>query len=289
MTRDSCPRKIARALVTRARLAVREFRACREAPFGAAKFEERPPSHANAIDIFAGRWATDLSKFNAAWRGGEAKLVNDPRPGYAARYLGCDGYLNEMTVLELGPLEGAHSYQLEQLGAARVLAIESNVEAYLKCLIMKEALGMKRAEFLLGDFNHYLRDCATRFDLVFACGVLYHMEDPLSLICGIARVTDRCLVWTHYFDEKRDNRRAAIPAALDGFSGTYYRAEYQDRAQASFWGGNKPSASWMKREDILTAFRHFGLDEIKIIAEEPDSQPGPSITFAAQRTERRGP
>ena len=286
MSGDAFLRRIARAVVMRARIAVREFRARQQAPFGAAKFEERAPSHANAIDIFAGRWAAALSEFDPTWRGGDAKLLIDPRPGYAARYLGREGYLNGMTMLELGPLEGAHTYQLEKLGAARILAIESNVEAYLKCLIMKEALGMKHAEFLLGDFNLYLRDCTERFDLVFACGVLYHMEDPLALIRGIARVTDRCLVWTHYFDEEGRDSRVAVPAALDGIASTYYRAEYRDRAQATFWGGNKPSASWMTRDDILAAFRHFGLDEIAIILEDRDAEPGPTVCFAARRTQK---
>ena len=142
---------------------------------------------------------------------------------------------------------------------------------------------MKRAEFLLGDFNLYLQQCTERFDMVFACGVLYHMEDPLTLIRGIARATDRCLVWTHYFDEQRGDGRVAVPAALDGFTGTYYRARYHDRAQASFWGGNKPSASWMTRGDILAAFSHFGFDEIEIITEDQDAEPGPTITFAARR------
>ena len=285
MTRDSYPRRIARAIVTRARLAAREFRGRREAPFGAAKFEQRAPSHANAIDIFAGRWATDLSKLNPAWRGGDANLVDDPRPGYAARLLGRDGTLEGMTVLELGPLEGAHSYQLEQLGAARIVAIESNVEAYLKCLIMKEALGMRRAEFLLGDFNLYLQECAERFDIVFACGVLYHMEDPLALIRGIARLTDKCLVWTHYFDERVEGR-VPVPATVDGLETTYYRANYQDRAQRDFWGGNKPAASWMTRNDILAAFRHFGLAEIVIITDDRDTEPGPTVCFAARRTQK---
>ncbi len=37
-----------------------------------------------------------------------------------------------MNILELGPLEGAHTYQL------RILAIEANAEAFLKCLVVKE-------------------------------------------------------------------------------------------------------------------------------------------------------
>jgi SAM-dependent methyltransferase len=278
--------KIARAILRRARGALGAAPVESGPAFAARKFEQRAPAHANAIDIFAGHWATDLSEFDPSWRGGDAKLVNDPRPRSAAEHLGKAGRLDGMTVLELGPLEGAHTYRLEQLGAARILAIESNVEAYLKCLVMKEALGLKRSEFLLGDFALYLQHCTERFDIVFASGVLYHMEDPVALIRDIARATDRCFIWTHYLDDDRDQHRVAVPITRDGLQATYYRAPYLDRARPVFWGGNKPSASWMKRDDILAAFRHFGLDEIVVIAEEPHSQPGPSITFAARRRER---
>lgn len=271
-------------LLNQARNAAREARAHWRSPFGAAKFEQRAPTHANAIDIFSGRWATDLSILNPDWRGGDANLIADVRPDYAAQQFGTAGRFDGMTILELGPLEGMHTYHFEQRGAARVLAIEANVEAYLKCLIVKEALGLKRAEFLLGDFNLYLQECSERFDMVFACGVLYHMEDPLTLIRGIARATDKCFVWTHYFDAKRDDGRVAVAAALDGFNSTYYRAPYQDRAQPGFWGGNKPAASWMTRDDILAAFRHFGMDEIEIIAEDPNALHGATTCFAARRS-----
>jgi len=38
---------------------------------------------------------------------------------------------------------------------------------------------------MLGDFTLHLQECTERFDLVFCCGVLYHMQDPLRLIRGI--------------------------------------------------------------------------------------------------------
>jgi len=257
-----------------------------QSAFGPIKFEQRPPAHANAIDIFAGRWATDLSDFNSAWRGGEARLGLDPRLGLAAKHLGQENRFDGMAVLELGPLEAAHTFHLEQLGAARILAIESNVEAYLKCLIMKEALGIARATFMLGDFGLYLRDTRERFDMVFCCGVLYHMEAPLALIRDIARVSDKCFVWTHYFNPNRTVGRVAVPATVGGLRGTYYRAEYPDREQGSFWGGNKPVASWMSRTDIIAAFRHFGFDTVDVLGEEPDAMFGAAITLAARRTRK---
>ena len=208
----------------------------------------------------------------------------DPRPGYAARYLGTTAPRRHDAFWSSGPLEGAHTYRLEQLGAARILAIEANVEAYLKCLIMKEALGISRATFMLGDFGTVLRDTTERFDLVFCCGVLYHMDDPLALIRDMARVTDKCFVWTHYYDPGRASDREAVPAAVGGFSATYFGARYWDRAEGSFWGGNKPTANWMTRDDLIAAFHHFGFDEIDVIADQVDVQPGPAITFAARKT-----
>src|SRR5438477_3611839 len=258
-------KRIARGILRRARAALGAAPAESSPAFVATKFEQRAPAHANAIEIFAGHWATDLAEFDPSWRGGQAKLVNDPRPRSAAEHLGHAGRLDGMTVLELGPLEGAHTWRLEQLGAARILVMESNVEAYLKCLVMKEALGLKRSEFLLGDFAQYLQSCTQRFDMVFASGVLYHMDDPVALIRDIARVTDRCFVWTHYLDENRHQHRVATPITRDGLQVTYHRAPYLDRARPVFWGGNKPSASWMKRDDILSAFRHYGLEQITII------------------------
>jgi SAM-dependent methyltransferase len=252
---------------------------------GGAKFEQRAPAHANAIDIFSGRWATDLSDADPAWRGGDAKVLSgDPRVALAAKHLGVADRVDGMTILELGPLEGGHTYLLERSGAACILAIESNVEAYLKCLIMKETLGMARARFLLGDFCSYLRDATDRFDMVFCSGVLYHMEDPLALIRDIARVSDKCFVWTHYYDATRSAARMPLPAAASGYNATYYRAEYPDRALGTFWGGNKPVASWMTRDDIIGAFRHFGFDVIDIIAQEPDAKHGATVTFAARKS-----
>lgn len=267
-----------------ARARIKNMLAHRRSPFGAAKFEQRAPSQANAFDIFAGRWASDLSQIDPSWGGGGAMLAGDNRPVLAAQYLGTESRLDGMTVLELGPLEGMHTHRLEQLGAARIVAIESNVEAYLKCLIVKEALRMTHATFMLGDFNLYLQNAPERFDMVFACGVLYHMEDPLTLIRGIAGSTDKCFIWTHYFDESRTKGRTAVPVTVDGISTTYFQASYLDRAQPGFWGGNKPSASWMTREAILSAFRHYGMNEIEIIQEDRTAPHGPTICFAARRT-----
>jgi len=255
------------------------------------KFEQRPPDHRNAIELFAGRWATDFSSLSASWRGGSFDFLKDPRPSQAARYLGSGSQrLDGMSVLELGPLEAAHTCLLEQLGAGRIVAIEANSEGYLKCLIMKEVFQLKRTSFLLGDFSPYLAETSDRFDLIFCSGVLYHMEHPLRLIRDIARVADRCFVWTHYYDgaHPKCSHRVRTAATLDEFSVPYFTAPYRDRAQPWFWGGNKASSAWMTRSDIIAAFRQFGFGRVEVVGDEPDHVNGPCFSLAASKSPAPG-
>jgi hypothetical protein len=76
-------------------------------------FELRYPTPQTAVDIFSGRWASDLSKVCPVVGTGQADVfVGDSRPKLAAESLGNkDGRLDGMRILELGPLEAAHSYQ----------------------------------------------------------------------------------------------------------------------------------------------------------------------------------
>ncbi len=254
------------------------------------KFEQRAPSPQTAVDIFKGRWASDLAPVLPGVVSGAVPLFadSDTRPRIAADRFGCDGSLAGLRVLELGPLEAAHTWRLERLGAASVVAVEANAEAYLKCLIVKELLGL-HARFEFGDVLEYLdarlADGAVgRFDLVFCSGVLYHMADPLRLIELMARSADRCFVWTHFYRDGLPDRRARSESR-GGFEATYWVHDYgETSAEGGFWGGNKPQAAWLGRDDILAAFRHFGLDDIQIAFESPDTPGGPSFAFTALRS-----
>ena len=129
-----------------------------QATVNAAKFDQRPPQAQNAIDIFRDRWASDLSDVVPGVVSGPARhFGSDARPVHAMQHLARSAGMTAPRILELGPLEGGHTYQLDRLGAAEIVAVESNVEAYLKCLIAKELTGIKNARFLLGDFVEHLK------------------------------------------------------------------------------------------------------------------------------------
>ena len=97
----------------------------------------------------------------------------------------------EAEVLELGPLEGGHTYMFSQLGAREIVALEANGRAFLKCLVTKEVLGIERARFLLGNALPFLRENQRMFDVGVACAFLNHMLQPVEVIELLAREPSR--------------------------------------------------------------------------------------------------
>lgn len=249
------------------------------------KFEQRAPHPQNAFDIFEGRWASDIGGLFGADTGGMNLFTNDPRPKQAADALGMKGRLDGMSVLELGPLEAAHSYNLQRLGAKSIYAIEANAEAFLKCLIAKEFLGLDKVTFGLGDFTEYLESTDKRYDIVFNSGCLYHMSDPIKLLKLVSDHSDKTFLWTHYHDKDLDPvPRVALPAERFGYKATYHEAIYEGQDGPRFWGGNRATACWLEREHLIGALKHLGYQKVEILAEARENVPaGPHITIAASR------
>ena len=222
------------------------------------------PSTQNAVDLFEGQWFSTLPEKVGAETGGIGKLFDDDRIHWASSKLG--GF-QEKNVLELGPLEGCHSAMLESAGATSILSIEANSDAYLRCLLVKELLDLRKTRFLLGDFLKYLRTAPGVFDVGLACGVLYHIKNPVELIELLSQRVGSLFVWTHFFDEStikgksvvREKFSGSWEATLSGFAHKLHAYGYGDALNwKGFCGGGSESCNWMEKAELLDAFEHFG-------------------------------
>jgi Protein of unknown function (DUF1698) len=244
------------------------------------------PSPQNAVDIFAGEWASRFPEPLAGLDAGTVFLFEDERVAWALEHL---GDVAGRSVLELGPLEGGHTWQMIRAGA-RVTAVEANTRAYLKCLIVKEVLKMGDARFLLGDFLAYLREGTPHYDICLASGVLYHMCDPVELIALLAPASDRLMLWTHIYDEEVISARPELARRFSaehrsthqGFEHTLHRFEYAEALSAGgFCGGSARYSSWLTRADLMAALDHFGWGVDAISFEQPLHPHGPALALIA--------
>jgi hypothetical protein len=251
-------------------------------------YVESVPSDQSALDIFKGEWSSRLPGIRKELHAGSIPLFEDARILWAADQFG--GF-HHKRVLELGPLEAGHSYMLESLGADSVISVEASRRAYLKCLVIKEILDLKRCRFVLGNCVAFLRENRQVFDVCLASGVLYHMRDPSELIDLISRASKKLLLWTHFYDDalikSKPNlaRRfsGSIPSRYKGFDYVLHKYSY-GRKRRNFCGGINPFSHWMTRADILACLRFFGFQDLRIAFDEPDHPNGPSFCVAALRS-----
>lgn len=246
------------------------------------------PSKQAAIDIFRGEWASRIPVPDLT--SGTAPLFEDER---LRDFLDREG-VGGMDVLELGPLEGGHSYMLEQAGAKSVLAIEANTRAYLKCLVVKEILGLEKVRFLLGDIYEFMESDETLYDVAIAYGIMYHLRDPqkmFQLLSSRVKSGGRVLLWTHYWTETAESdcptlkghftssRAVTLPG---GAEVRLHRHEYGSSIfKKGFFGGNAAYSEWMTRQGILDAAKSSGFE--LVIDEDLNHHNGPSILASFRR------
>ena len=243
---------------------------------------EGAPSAQKALDLFEGQWVSALPPI-LGLHAGELPLFDDDR---IRAVLASMDSVKSSKILELSPLEGGHTYMLHEAGA-KIVAIESRSHAYLKCLVVKEILNLNRAHFHLGDFRAYLASTTDRYDMVLASSVLHEQPDPISLLEAIAAVTDRVVIWTHYWDVRRadDSRLASVVDATA--QDTPCRGKlvkvHTIRPQGAAADDAPIYASWLERDALLTALNTLGFANVNVLDDQPDHPAGPAILLVAER------
>ena len=123
----------------------------------------------------------------------------------APYYLGRDffGPLDELnrifplagkTVIEFGPMEGAQTAGLVNLGARSVTCIEARAESFIKTMVAKYAFRWDNVHLVMDDFHNADNLKYGRFDLAFAHGVYYHSVAPFFFFENLMSLSDNILI-----------------------------------------------------------------------------------------------
>jgi hypothetical protein len=253
-------------------------------------FTALQPDDQNSFDLFESCWSSKIPNIDNT---GKFDGFADERIGWLLDEL---GDIKGQSVLELGPLEGGHTFLLENAGA-EVTSIEGNYGAFLRCLTVKNLLGLN-AKFILGNFSK-LKCTNDRYNIVVACGVLYHMADPVSLLRDLAKKTDNIFIWTHYFEEDLDKWSPLVRRQLrrgkwdrknikyQNIEGLEVRTVRQNYGKALGWrgfcGGTEKFSYWIYKDDLLSLLKSLGFINIRINFDKVDHQNGPCFALLASK------
>jgi len=241
--------------------------------------------------LFSGSWVTDYSSIGLPDTG-KAQLLNDWRIRWLAEQI---GGLRNMDVLELGSFEGAHTLTFANMGVNFCTAIEANAQHFMKSCYIKNYANINNIQFLLGDFIGYLEKNTRNYDIISACGVLYHMTDPARLIRSASRTASRLFIWTVVYDEARlpasvrPHLSEKITMDSDGFRYEGYKHQYQENSalklhsQGLFSGGSENYSTWLELGELRRILSYYGfVVKAEKINEEPNPLHGSNVVMVAE-------
>ncbi len=224
-----------------------------------------------------GGWTTQFEIEGQKVGGVVDILPKDPRLVW---HLEKVGGAKDKRVLELGALEGAHTKMLCEAGAREVISTEGLNDAFLRCLIVKEAFELSAAKFLFCDFNNYVENYqGDKFDFVSAAGVLYHQRNPVKLIRNLARITGTVIVWSQVANNKQPSN---IEAVCEGYKGKLNNYKGTRLTSQSYCGGLQDEAFWFYPDQMLSCFKDFGFTNIEQ-QHSPSNINGDCLLFVASK------
>jgi SAM-dependent methyltransferase len=214
-----------------------------------------------------GRWVTRFHIGGKTY-GGSFDTTQDSRlVRFAEQFPGA------RQILELGSLEGGHSFLLARLPSVeRVLAIEGRQYNVDKAKFVQRLLGVENVEFLTANLESLDLSTLGKFDAVFCCGLLYHLPEPWKLVEQIRRVSSHLFLSTHYAPIEN---AASIVRGLNGL-------RYKEFGFRDPLSGLSPDSFWPTLDGLQDMLRQNGFQNISIIEDSPGHQNGPIVLLAAR-------
>jgi SAM-dependent methyltransferase len=182
------------------------------------------------------------------------------------------------SVIELGSLEGGHSFALAgNASVKKVTAIEGREINIKKARLVQEILGDKKVEFVEGDIEKLDFEKFGRFDAVFCSGLLYHLPRPWELIPKLARVSPNIFIWTQVSEEAKAKK------VREGWRGKFYR----EGGLFDPLSGLSRKSFWLSLGSLIGLLTANGYREVKIIEHDLAHPKGNAVTLAATQDKFR--
>jgi hypothetical protein len=240
------------------------------------------------------------------WFVSAKRVLNTVFPGDKSRF----------RLADLGCLEGGYAVEFARMGF-RVLGLEVRESNMVACRYVKAHTNLPNLEFIQDDAWNIAAHGT--FDVMFCCGLFYHLDRPRRFLEVLSAATARLLILQTHFAvdtppgpgrfsklvrrilspsakqqvESTDKHRLSPITENESVPGRWFTefagdADFQGRENAKWASWDNRRSFWIQREHLLQAIQDVGFD---LVMEQYDSL-GPHIaeamTCGYYRTDSRG-
>jgi len=201
--------------------------------------------------------------------GGNFDALNDKRVTYFF-----DGFPNVKTILELGSLEGGHSFALARNSSVeKVVAVEARDKNIEKAKFVQGLLNDKKVEFIEADLEKMDFARLGKFDAVFCSGLLYHLLEPWKLIEQCRKISPNIFIWTQYACENEAKKFSG------GFRGKWYR----EKGWRDPLSGVSKYSFWLSLGSLINLLTTNDYKSVQIIENDLTHPHGCAVTLLAKK------
>lgn len=208
------------------------------------------------------------------------------------------------TVLDVGCNEGGYTFEALARGAAHVHGFDCRPVNIEKARFVADVLGYQNAEFSLGACDEWIETNSRTYDVVFLCGLLYHVPEPWKTIkayCGIASRTMfiTCVLaggedgYTDLQEEEHiSSSKDALPSLMPNTTRTLVRefekwgflaTQIGESRSEFFWGGCSLVLANTSHVGACRGGEHSGSEsdgiEIQLVPRGPHRSPADIVLY----------
>lgn len=213
-------------------------------------------------------WVTKFTIEGTSY-GGQFNAMNDDR---IIQFF--ESFPDVKTILELGSLEGGHSFALAQNPKVeKVIAIEARAKNIEKAKFVQSLFNDKKVDFVEANLE---KTDLTKFgtvDAIFCSGLLYHLPEPWKLIQQCSLISPKIFVWTQYAGEKEAKK----------FSNNFRGKWYREGSWLDPLSGVSKYSFWLSMGSLVNLLTENGFKHINIIDNDLSHPKGSAVTLAAHK------
>jgi hypothetical protein len=225
------------------------------------------------------------------------------------------GDKRHLRLVDLGCLEGGYAVEFARMGF-QVLGVEVRDVNFAACNYVKSKTNLPNLAFVKDDAWNIAKYGI--FDVIFCCGLLYHLDRPKKFLETVSSVTKKIMILQTHFsiDNIYDNIYARLPAVVrrlltkvikshadrhrlarvsvnEGLPGRWY-TEFPDdesfsRRENSKWASwDNRRSFWIQREYLLQTIQDVGFDLVMEQFDGLGANIAESMLRGFYHAERRG-